>query len=56
MALIDSLTKSTLGLQGATPTKSEGLNAKKLNPAALQGSKLDLDGKEPKKYSDNLPK
>ena len=66
MGLLESLTKSTLGLQGATPAKiasadpastlhfQSSINDK---PDIEQSpSNLDLDGATPAKYSDNPPK
>lgn len=40
-------------LNGATPDKSSGTTP--LNPKSLKQSQLDLDGKTPPKYLDNLP-
>lgn len=56
MALLDSLNKSGLGLKGATPKSSEGLNNKPLDTTTLKASQLDLDGKSPSQYLSNLPK
>lgn len=53
MALIDSLNKTQLDRNdGATPAKYEAGNALE---KSLTVSQLDLDGKTPEKYSDNLP-
>jgi len=41
-------------LSGTTPKKSDGKVP--LDPKSLVKSQLDLDGKTPSKYSDNLPK
>ena len=41
-------------LNGATPDKSSGVTP--LNPKSLKQSQLDLDGKTPPKYLDNLPR
>ena len=54
MALLNSVTKSGLGLQGKTPNSFDPES--KLDPLTLAGSQLDLDGKSPKKYLDNPPK
>ena len=56
MSLIDIFKKkgSVLSKYGITPPKYDGNT--KLNPNSLKGSKLDLDGQTPKKYTDNLPK
>jgi len=56
MALLDKLFQgSTLSnLNGKTPEKSSGKVP--LNTKSLTQSQLDLDGKTPSKYSDNLPK
>jgi len=55
MALLDSLNKSDLGLKGATPKNSEGLNNKPLDTTTLKSSQLDLDGRTPSQYLNNLP-
>lgn len=53
MALKDSLNKTQLDRNdGATPSKYVAGNAL---VQSLTTSQLDLDGKTPKKYSDNLP-
>lgn len=53
MALIDSLTQSQLDRNnGKTPKKYE---AGDVLVKSLTVSQLDLDGKTPEKYSDNLP-
>ena len=54
MALLNSVTKSGLGLQGKTPNSFDPES--KLDTLTLAGSQLDLDGKTPKKYLDNPPK
>ena len=54
MALIDSLNQSPLSQAAQKPNKYDGKG--KINPKALMGSELDLDGKTPKKYLDNPPK
>lgn len=55
MGLLDKLKSgSTLtAFDGQTPKSSTGIVP--LNSTSLQGSQLDLDGKTPKKYLDNLP-
>jgi hypothetical protein len=58
MSLLAKLTK--LGsiftsTNGTTPDKFDP-NKSNLNPQSLIGSELDLDGKTPPKYVDNLPK
>lgn len=55
MALLDSLKNSSLGLKGATPKNSEGLNNNPLDTTTLKASQLDLDGKTPSQYLNNLP-
>jgi len=56
MALIDLLRKgvSSLGLSGKSPEVFEGQESK-LEQVIPTSSDLDLDGKTPEKYSDNLP-
>jgi len=57
MGLLDKLTTqgSTLSeLDGKTP-KPLPTKTVPLNPKSLKGSNLDLDGKTPSKYTDNLP-
>ena len=69
MGLIDLLPNSTFGLQGATPSKGPdsneastlhneySINGKPKQTGALPiPSTLDLQGKVPAKYTDNLPK
>jgi hypothetical protein len=53
MALLNSISKSSLGLKGKTPNSFDPES--KLDPLTLAGSQLDLDGKTPKKYLDNPP-
>lgn len=57
MALIDLLKKTTAGLsfQGAKPKSYDG-QVSQLKKDFAKESQLDLDGKDPAKYSDNLPK
>jgi hypothetical protein len=57
MGLLDKLTTqgSTLsGLDGKSP-KPLPPKTIPLNPNSLKGSNLDLEGKTPPKYTDNLP-
>ena len=69
MGLIDLLPKSDFGLQGQTPAKVQdanesstlhneySINGKPKQTGALpKPSTLDLEGKVPAKYTDNLPK
>lgn len=66
MGLIDSLSKSDLGLKGQTPANiPSSKNTSTLHfqssitdkPDIEQSpSRLDLDGATPNKYTDNLPK
>lgn len=69
MGLIDLLPKSNFGLQGQTPNKVQDGNTAStlhkeysINGKPVQGGKLpqpsslDLNGKTPAKYTDNLPK
>jgi hypothetical protein len=57
MGLLDKLTT-----EGSTLTKMNGSKPEQtstvipLDPKSLVGSQLDLDGKTPTKYTDNLPK
>lgn len=58
MALLDLLTKKGsifTNTDGATPSKFDTTTSK-LNPKSLIGSGLDLNGKTPDKYTDNLPR
>jgi hypothetical protein len=58
MGLLDKLKTqgSTLsGLDGKTPIPLPPKTIP-LNPKSLNGSNLDLDGKTPSQYLDNLPK
>jgi hypothetical protein len=58
MGLLDKLRTqgSTLSnLDGKTPQPTPSTTIP-LNPKSLAGSSLDLDGKTPEKYLDNLPK
>lgn len=66
MSILETQLKSKLGLQGVTqkpvPGSSPGStlhNTSSINgnPAIRRSpSKLDLDGKTPKKYTSNLPR
>jgi hypothetical protein len=69
MGLIDLLQKSSFGLQGETPKNGPNsdeastlhneysINGKPKQTGALpRPSTLDLQGKVPAKYTDNLPK
>lgn len=62
MALIDSLSQTTLGLKGETPALRAGASAdtSKIHVDGQtqkpEHSKLDLDGAVPAKYLDNAPK
>ena len=69
MGLIDLLPKSNFGLHGQTPGKVQdgnaastlhneySINGKPKQTGALpKPSTLDLEGKVPTKYTDNLPK
>lgn len=55
MSLITRLRKvgSIFSFNGKKPTY---ISNPPLNPTTLKGSTLDLDGKTPPKYIDNLPK
>jgi hypothetical protein len=57
MGLLDKLTtegSNLTKLNGATPEQTPLVIP--LDPKSLVGSQLDLDGKTPTKYTDNLPK
>ena len=57
MGLLDKLTtegSNLTKLNGATPEQTPLVIP--LDPKSLVGSVLDLDGKTPAKYTDNLPK
>ena len=62
MALIDSLSQTTLGLGGETPALRAGASADTSKVhidggvQAATHSTLDLDGAVPAKYLDNAPK
>lgn len=67
MSILGQEVKSTLSQGGRTQNNTPELVASKLhnqysingNPNVVnkpQPSRLDLDGKSPKKYTDNLPK
>ena len=61
MALIDSLTSTTLGLGGAQPPLRDGASADTTKThvdggaQAAGSSVLDLDGATPAKYLENPP-
>jgi len=61
MALIDSLTSTTLGLGGAQPPLRDGASADTTKTHVDGGninagaSAIDLDGATPAKYLDNPP-
>ncbi len=58
MGILDLLTKKGsifTSTDGATPSKFDTTTSK-LNPQTLRGSELDLEGKTPDKYTDNLPR
>ena len=56
-SLIDLLKSaaSSLSFQGANPKSYDG-QVSQLKKDFAKDSQLDLDGKDPAKYSDNLPK
>ena len=66
MAILDLLKTSVFGLKGDTPARKAGASKTSTlhfqssinnNPKIEQSpSKLDLDGKTPSGYIDNLPK
>ena len=55
MAILDLLKASALSLFGLTP-KIQNQQKSRLEKQFAAQSKLDLDGKTPSKYLDNLPK
>jgi hypothetical protein len=66
MSILKNQIKSTLGLKGVKPAAMSGAKAGSTlhNTSSLNGipviakpaSKLDLDGKTPKKYLDSKPR
>jgi hypothetical protein len=58
MGILDLLTKKGsifTSTDGTTPSGFDTTTSK-LNPQTLRGSQLDLEGKTPDKYTDNLPR
>lgn len=54
MALIDLLKKSVLSLRGKKPLIYDA-SSSEIEKDFAKDSELDLDGKKPEAYTDNLP-
>jgi hypothetical protein len=56
MAILGTQVTSTLSTKGETQNNLDKLQQSTAPIDSLKTSKLDLDGKTPSKYVDNLPK